>query len=99
MVKSDFKNIINSDIPVLVDFFVNWFGPCKRLIPILAEVKKELGNTIKIIKVSADKNESLAAQFQVRGVPILLLFKKEKKVWRQSGVLQKADLIHVIKSS
>ena len=69
------------------------------LIAILAEVKKELGGTIKIIKVDVDKNESLAAQFQVRAVPSLLLFKKEKKVWRPSDVLQKADLIHIIKSS
>jgi thioredoxin 1 len=98
-VKSNFKNIINSDIPVLVDFFANWCSPYQMLIAILAEVKKELGDPIKIIKVDVDKNESLAAQFQVRGVPSLLLFKKEKKVWRQSGVLQKADLIHVIKSS
>ena len=99
MMKSDFKNIINSDIPVLVDFFADWCGSCKMHTPILAEVKKELGGTIKIIKVDVDKNEPLAAQFQVRGVPTLLLFKKGKKVWRQSGVLQKANLIHIIKSS
>jgi thioredoxin 1 len=98
-VKSNFKNIINSDIPVLVDFFANWCSPYQMLIAILAEVKKELGDPIKIIKVDVDKNESLAAQFQVRAVPSLLLFKKEKKVWRPSDVLQKADLIHIIKSS
>jgi thioredoxin 1 len=97
--KSNFKNIINSDIPVLVDFFADWCGPCKMLIPILAEVKKELGDTIKIVKIDVDKNEPLAAQFQVRGVPTLLLFKKGKQVWRQSGVPQKADLIQIIKSS
>lgn len=99
MMKSNFKNIINSDIPVLVDFFADWCGPCKMLIPILAEVKKELGDTIKIVKIDVDKNEPLAAQFQVRGVPTLLLFKKGKQVWRQSGVPQKADLIQIIKSS
>ena len=97
--KSNFKNIINSDIPVLVDFFADWCGPCKMLIPILAEVKKELGDTIKIVKIDVDKNEPLSAQFQVRGVPTLLLFKKGKQVWRQSGVPQKADLIQIIKSS
>jgi len=98
-VKSNFKNIVNADKPVLVDFFADWCGPCKMLIPVLAEVKKELGDAIKIIKVDVDKNKSLADQFQVRGVPTLILFKKGKKVWRQSGVLQKADLIQIIKSS
>ncbi|WP_292901000.1 thioredoxin [Nonlabens sp.] len=97
--KSNFKNIVNADKPVLVDFFADWCGPCKMLIPVLAEVKKELGDAIKIIKVDVDKNKSLADQFQVRGVPTLILFKKGKKVWRQSGVLQKADLIQIIKSS
>lgn len=96
--KSNFKNIINSDIPVLVDFFANWCSPYQMLIAILAEVKKELGDPIKIIKVGVDTNQSLAAQFQVRAVPTLLLFKKGKKVWRPYGVLQKADLFHIIKS-
>ena len=94
--KSNFKNIINSDIPVLVDFFADWCGPCKMLIPILAEVKKELGDTIKIVKIDVDKNEPLSAQFQVRGVPTLLLFKKGKQVWRQSGVVEKNSLIDLI---
>ncbi|WP_213522794.1 thioredoxin [Nonlabens sp.] len=97
--KSNFKNIVNADKPVLVDFFADWCGPCKMLIPVLAEVKKELGDAIKIIKVDVDKNKFLADQFQVRGVPTLILFKKGKKVWRHSGVLQKADLIQIIKSS
>lgn len=97
--KSNFKNIINSDIPVLVDFYADWCGPCKMLAPILSDVKSELGDHVKIVKIDVDKNQAIAAQFQVRGVPTLLLFKNGKQVWRESGVIQKADLIQIIQTS
>lgn len=97
--KDSFNKIINSDTPVLVDFFADWCGPCKMLAPILKQVKEELGDTIKIVKIDVDKNQPLAAKYQVRGVPTMLLFKNGKQVWRQSGVLQKNDIIHIIKSN
>lgn len=97
--KTNFKDIITSDTPVLVDFFATWCGPCKMLLPILDDVKKELGDQIKVIKIDVDKNQPLATQYQVRGVPTMLLFKNGKQVWRQSGVLQKDDIINIIKSS
>ena len=90
--------ILNSEIPVLVDFFAEWCGPCKALAPILAQVKEELGAAIKIVKIDVDKNQPLAAQYQVRGVPTMLLFKNGKQVWRQSGVLQKNEIIRIINS-
>lgn len=96
--KSNFSTIIDSDIPVLVDFFADWCGPCKMLAPILKEVKAELGDNVKIVKIDVDKNQPLAAQYQVRGVPTMLLFKNGKQLWRQSGVLQKNDIINIIKS-
>jgi thioredoxin 1 len=96
--KNNFNNIINSDIPILVDFFAEWCGPCKMLAPILKEVKEELGDTVKIIKIDVDKNQPLAATYQVRGVPTILLFKNGKQLWRQSGVLQKNELITLIKN-
>jgi len=96
--KSDFSTIINSSTPVLVDFFADWCGPCKMLAPILKEVKEELGENVKIVKIDVDKNQALAAKYQVRGVPTMLLFKDGKQVWRQSGVLHKNDLITIIKS-
>ncbi len=96
--KNNFKNIIDSETPVLVDFFAEWCGPCKALAPILKQVKDEMGDAVKIVKIDVDKNQPLAAEYQVRGVPTMLLFKKGKQVWRQSGVLQKNDLINVIKS-
>ncbi len=96
--KSSFNKIINSKTPVLVDFFADWCGPCKMLAPILKDVKKELGDAIKIVKIDVDKNQSIAAKYQVRGVPTMLLFKNGKQVWRQSGVLQKKDIIQIIQS-
>ena len=96
---SKFSEIISKDQPVLVDFFADWCGPCKMLSPILKQVKDALGEDVTIIKIDVDKNQSLASKYQVRGVPTMLLFKKGKQVWRQSGVLQKDDIINVIKSS
>lgn len=97
--KSSFNDIINSETPVLVHFFANWCGPCKVLMPILEEVKEELGDKVKIVKIDVDKNQSLASKHQLRGVPTLLLFKKGKQVWRQSGVLQKSEIVNVINSN
>ena len=96
--KSSFSKIIDSEIPVLVDFYADWCGPCKMLAPILKQVKDEMGEAIKIVKIDVDKNQSIAAKYQVRGVPTMLLFKKGKQLWRQSGVLQKNDLIQIVKS-
>lgn len=96
--KSSFKKIIASETPVLVDFFAEWCGPCKILAPILKDVKVELGGNVKIVKIDVDKNQSIATKYQVKGVPTMILFKNGKQVWRQSGVLQKKDIIQVIQS-
>ena len=92
----NFNQIIQSDQPVLVDFFATWCGPCQMLAPILKEVKANLGERISIIKIDVDKNQAVAAQYQVRGVPTMILFQNGKPLWRQSGVLSKEDLIKVI---
>lgn len=94
--KDSFNNIINSETPVLVDFHADWCGPCKMLAPILKQVKDEMGNALKIVKIDVDKNQSLASTYQVRGVPTMILFKNGKQVWRQSGVLQKNDILQVV---
>ncbi|MDX1364825.1 MAG: thioredoxin [Arenibacter latericius] len=96
--KSSFNEIINSDTPVLIDFFATWCGPCKMLSPILESVKKELGDSVKIIKIDVDTNAPLAAQYQVRGVPTMMLFKNGKQLWRESGVLQQEEIVDVIRS-
>ncbi len=96
--KSSFSRIIDSETPVLIDFYADWCGPCKMLAPILKEVKGEMGEAIKIIKIDVDKNQPIASKYNVRGVPTMLLFKKGKQLWRQSGLLQKNDILQVIKS-
>lgn len=92
----NFNQIIQSDKPVLVDFFATWCGPCLMLAPILKDVKTNLGERISIIKIDVDKNQAVAAQYQVRGVPTLILFQNGKPLWRQSGVMSKEDIIKII---
>lgn len=96
--KSSFSQILNSHPKVLIDFFATWCGPCKTLGPILDQVKDEMGDAVKIIKIDVDKNQPLANKYQVRGVPTMILYKERKQVWRQSGVVQKEDLVQKIKS-
>lgn len=93
---SNFETIIKSEKPVLIDFFATWCGPCKVLGPILKEVKDSLGERISIIKIDVDKNQQVAAQYQVRGVPTMILFQNGKQLWRQSGVLSKDEIIKTI---
>ncbi|NNK10496.1 MAG: thioredoxin [Flavobacteriaceae bacterium] len=97
--KSSFKKIVTSKTAVLVDFYAEWCGPCKVLAPILKEVKDAMGEAVKIVKIDVDKNPSLAAKYQVRGVPTMILFKEGKPVWKQSGVLQKNDILQILKSN
>ena len=93
---SNFDTIIQSEKPVLIDFFATWCGPCKMLGPILKEVKDSLGDRVSIIKIDVDKNQQIASQYQVRGVPTMILFQSGKQLWRQSGVLTKDEIIKTI---
>lgn len=92
-----FREAINSDKPVLVDFFAEWCGPCKMMTPVLKELKQRVNNNAMIIKIDVDKNPEASAAFQVQGVPTLILFKKGKMLWRQSGVVPAQELEKIIK--
>ena len=93
---STFSDIIAQDTMVLVDFSAEWCGPCKMMAPILKELKQKLKHELKIIKIDVDKNQVLAAKYQVRGVPTLMIFKDGKQVWRQSGVIQTNQLLQIV---
>lgn len=94
-----FQELIDGDIPVLVDFFAEWCGPCKMMQPILEDTSRQLGAKIKILKVDVDRNPLAASKFQVRGVPTLILFLKGKILWRQSGLVPTHQLIPYIEKS
>ncbi|WP_224485236.1 thioredoxin [Robertkochia aurantiaca] len=97
--KSNFNAIVASETPVLVDFHAEWCGPCKMLAPVLKEVKEEMGEQVKIVKIDVDKNQALSNKFNVRGVPTMILFKNGEIKWRQSGVLPKQDILKVIEAN
>lgn len=97
--KGNFNQLVSGTTPVLVDFHAEWCGPCKMQAPILQEVARELGDSVRIIKIDIDKNQELANRYQVRSVPTLLLFRQGKVQWKNSGVVQKHALLAQLKNS
>jgi thioredoxin 1 len=91
-----FNDLIQSETPVLVDFSAEWCGPCKMLAPVLSEVKKKVGDKVKIIKIDIDKNPNLATSFKVQSVPTLIVFQKGEAKWRQSGLMTAVQLEGVL---
>ena len=91
--KKSFSDLLkSSQIPVLVDFYADWCGPCKMLSPIVQEVASELHGRVKVIKVNVDKNQNASMKYGIRGVPTLILFEKGKILWRRSGAMTKRAL-------
>lgn len=92
-----FEEIINSDKPVLVDFFATWCGPCKMMHPVLEELHEKIGDKARIIKVDIDNNQQLAAKYSVRSVPTLIIFKKGEIQWRGVGYQRIEELEPVLR--
>ena len=83
-------------LPAIIDFYADWCGPCKMMKPVLAELKHKVGDKATILKIDVDKNQQMAAQYQVRGVPTMILFQAGRQLWRQSGVVSKEEIIKTI---
>ena len=90
------KDILSGNKPVLIDFFAEWCGPCKAMKPVLDNLKRELGDNVRIIKIDIDKNNALAASYDIQSVPTLILFKENKIVWRASGARQMSEIKNII---
>ena len=92
----NFNDIIKSGKLTLVDFYATWCGPCQMMHPVLEQLKAEIGDSIRILKVDVDKNEALSAQYRIQSVPTLMIFKDGEMKWRQSGAMMANDLKNVI---
>ena len=95
--KENLHSVLNDSKPVLVDFYAEWCGPCKMQAPVLKEVKSEIGDKVRIIKIDVDKSPVIAQQFHVSGVPTLILFRNGQPIWRQSGLATRKQLVDVIR--
>ncbi len=82
-----------SDVPVLVDFYADWCGPCQMMVPILEKVNAQLQNRLRVVKIDTEKYTVLASQYQITALPTLLLFKQGRPVERIEGVMQAEQLV------
>jgi thioredoxin 1 len=92
-----FKDLINSVQPVLVDFHATWCGPCKQMAPELQRFAQNNTGKLRVIKIDIDKNQNAAQQFNIQGVPTLILFKQGKVLWRQSGAMSSMQIAQAVK--
>jgi thioredoxin 1 len=91
-----FHQLIQSETPVLVDFYADWCGPCKAMNPVIKEVAKATEGKVRVIKVDIDKSVQAANAYQVQAVPTFIIFKKGNIVWRHSGMIDKNSLLDVL---
>ena len=90
--KSTFDEIIQSETPVLIDFWATWCGPCRAMAPVLEALKADLGDRVRILKIDVDKNTDLAVEMKVMGVPTFMLYKNGERLWHEAGTFTQATL-------
>ncbi len=92
-----FGDIINSSQLTLVDFFATWCGPCKMMHPVLEQLKANMGDALRVLKIDVDRNQPIAMSYGIQSVPTLMLFRNGQVLWRQSGAMNQSDLQAVIR--
>ncbi len=90
------KDVLNSEVPVLVDFWAEWCGPCRMMAPTVDVIANEYAGRVKVGKLNVDENNATAGRYQVRGIPTLLVFKGGKVVGQQVGAIGKSDIQKLI---
>ena len=91
-----FQQLIQSEKPVLVDFYADWCGPCKAMTPTIQEVAKSTEGKARVVKINIDKNTQAAQAYNVQAVPTFIVFRKGDILWRHSGMIDKNSLINVL---
>lgn len=86
MAKTSFKDLINSETPVLIDFYADWCGPCKAMTPVIQQLKSEMGDRVRIVKIDVDQNQAIAQKLQIQSIPTVMIFQNGELKWRAMGV-------------
>ena len=93
-----FNELIQSEKPVLVDFYAEWCGPCQIMKPRILDVAERIGEDAKVVQIDVDKEKEIAERFRIQSVPTLIIFKKGKQLWRQTGVISTHALVLMLRN-
>ena len=94
----NFNELIHSEKPVLVDFYAEWCGPCQMMKPRILDVAERIGEDAKVVQIDVDKEKEIAERFRIQSVPTLIIFKKGKQLWRQTGVISTHALVPMLRN-
>lgn len=94
----NFNELIQSEKPVLVDFYAEWCGPCQMMKPRILDVAERIGEDAKVVQIDVDKEKEITERFRIQSVPTLIIFKKGKQLWRQTGVISTHALVLMLRN-